>query len=98
LALEIEEKLRQDQESIRDGIDLCTVFREELKVVTSTIERNLRAGHAFINGKWFVTHLAPRLTGQSEEHCRDEWASYVASIGGFPEVKDWWTRIVSRPR
>jgi len=97
-ALGIEEDLREDQESIRNGVDLCAVFREEFEVLTSAIERDPREGHAHINGKWFVTHLAPRLTGRSEEHCRDEWASHVTSIGGLSEVKDWWSRITRRPR
>jgi hypothetical protein len=88
----IQAQLGRDKALIH-GRDVAVEFGAEFAIITSAIARSAEEGHALINGKWFLRHLAPTLTGQSEDICRREWVDCVQLGGGAAEVKSWWARI-----
>ncbi len=53
--------------------------------------------HGFLNGKWIVEHMAPRLTNRKPDQCRYEWIAHARASGGLPEVREWWARITGPP-
>lgn len=88
----IQAQLEGDKALIH-GRDVAAEFGAEFSTIASAITRSANEGHAFINGKWFLRHLAPTLTGQSEDICRREWVNHVQLRGGAAEVRSWWERI-----
>lgn len=91
-ASDIQAQLDGDKALIH-GRDVAADFGAEFSIVTSAISRSAEEGHALINGKWFFRHLAPTLTGNSEDICRRDWVDCVQLGGGAAEVKSWWARI-----
>ncbi len=73
--------------------DVAQRFQSELDSIQANILGNLDEAHACLNGKWFVDHLAPSITGRKSKQCRIDWITHAASTGGLPEVTDWWARV-----
>lgn len=88
----IQAQLENDK-SLIHGRDVAADFSSQLTMVTDAINRSLDEGHALINGKWFFRHLAPCLTNQSEDICRQAWIASAQQAGGAAEVRGWWQRI-----
>jgi hypothetical protein len=88
----IQTQLEGDKALIH-GRDVAAEFGAEYSMITSAIDRSAHEGHALINGKWFLRHLAPTLTGKTEEICRREWVECVQLRGGAAEIISWWERI-----
>jgi hypothetical protein len=84
----------------KDGLlkyDVETRFGEELSVFEATVNRGLDEAHAMLNGKWLVRHLAPAITKRDPDHCQYEWLNHSRAVGGLPEVREWWERIIGSP-
>ena len=69
-------------------------FRRELFRFDEAIGAGLDSAHALVNGKWLVDVLAPERTGRAPSACRDEWTRHAVSVGGLPEIRDWWSRVI----
>ncbi len=91
------QELSKDASRLGGDIDLVGMFKKSLEQVEGSIERDLREGHAVINGKWLVEHMAPRRTGLSGDECRSAWSAWIGRRGGSPTVIDFWKRIAAGP-
>jgi hypothetical protein len=89
--------LDEDASRLRCDVNLVDMFEKSLERVEGSIERDLREGHAVINGKWLVEHMAPRRTGLSGDECRSAWSAWIGRRGGSPTVIDFWKRIAAGP-
>jgi hypothetical protein len=72
-------------------------FLEELSTFIDAVARDLNQAHVQLNGKWLVRHMAPTLTKRDPDQCRFDWIAHAVSVGGRPEVCDWWKRITGSP-
>ena len=72
-------------------------FLEELSAFQVILRTNLDEAHAILNGKWIVKHLAPTITKRDPDRCRFEWLAHARSVGGLPEVREWWERVTGNP-
>lgn len=79
------------------GYDVAQRFQAELSSIQATIQSDLDEAHACLNGKWLFKHMAPSITGQTPERCRSEWIVHAESVGGLPEVREWWERVTGSP-
>ncbi len=90
---EVKEELSRDKHLIAER-DVAAMFEQESEELRRAIHSSLEEGHALINGKWLVSHLAAqRRPGRSPEALRAEWARSVLARGGHPAVRALWTRI-----
>jgi hypothetical protein len=76
-------------------LDIDGMFRDELAGCVAAIAQSLDEAHTLVNGKWLIEDLARRRTGFSQERCREEWAAHVRALGGDPEIRAWWRRVVA---
>jgi hypothetical protein len=88
----IQSQLENDKLLIQ-GRDVAVEFNREYSMVSNAISQSIEEGHALINGKWFLRHLAPTRTSRNEDFCRQAWIAAVQQAGGAPEIRDWWVRI-----
>ena len=88
----IQSQLENDKTLIQ-GRDVAADFSSQFTRVSNAINRSLDEGHALINGKWFLRHLAPCLTNQTEDVCRQAWIASAQQAGGASQVRGWWQRI-----
>ena len=68
-------------------------FRDELSACEETIRRDLDETHALLNGKWLIRHMAPTITKREPDQCQFDWLAHAISVGGLPEVREWWERV-----
>jgi hypothetical protein len=74
------------------------MFDQERRKIGDAIAASLEERHAFINGKWLVSHHAAQLhPGRSADVLRYEWAKQILAQGGHPAVRSLWTRIAGSP-
>lgn len=90
---DVRNALTADQHLIAER-NLEAMFDAEVARISGAIAASLEEGHAFVNGKWLVSHHAKeRQPGRVVDVLRDEWAKQVLTAGGHPAVRDLWTRI-----
>jgi hypothetical protein len=93
---EIASALKAGKDSLL-SFDVEQRFADELSAFEARVRRNLDEAHALIDGKWIVRHLAPTLTKRKPDDCEYEWLAHARSVGGLPEVRDWWERVTGNP-
>jgi hypothetical protein len=93
---EIKAALEADQHLVH-GTMIADRFEMELIAFRAMVARNLDEAHALLNGKWLVEHLGPTATGWTKARCRADWIAHAISVGGLPEVRDWWERVTGSP-
>ena len=79
------------------SFDVERRFDEELSAFEAAARRSLDEAHALLNGKWLVRHLAPTVTKRDPDVCKYEWLAHARSVGGLPEVREWWERVTGNP-
>jgi hypothetical protein len=79
------------------SFDVEAEFLNELSTFETAVRRDLDEAHTLIDGKWLFRHLAPTLTNRDKALCEYEWLAHARSIGGLPEVRDWWERVTGNP-
>ena len=79
------------------SFDVERRYDEELSAFAATVHRSLDEAHTLIDGKWIIRHMAPTLTGRDPNLCEYEWLAHARSVGGLPEVREWWERVTGSP-
>ncbi len=79
------------------SFDVEEAYHEELSNFEKAVRGNLDEAHALINGKWLLEHMAPTITKRDPDVCEYEWLAHARSVGGLPEVREWWKRVTGNP-
>ncbi len=95
-AAEVARALGEGKHRIQE-YDVEQRFASEFADFEGLVRSNLDEAHALLNGKWLFQHMAPTLTRRDPDLCRFEWLAHARSVGGLPEVRDWWERVTGFP-
>jgi len=87
-------RLREGKQELV-GLEVETMFLDELERFNEVLAASMDEAHALFNGKWLVEVYAPRHTKRSPDVCREHWARHLREIGGDPEIKSWWRRVLA---
>lgn len=93
-AAEVLQRLRAVKHELM-GLDVEDMFSTELAHFKAALAVSVDEAHALLNGKWLVDVFAAKHTRTTPEVCRVEWAQHLREIGGDPEIKGWWRRVVA---
>ncbi len=91
---EVLTRLRDGQHEL-SNLEVAAMFSAEVDAFMAALDNGLEDAHVLLNGKWLINDFAPRHTGRTQDQCRGEWAAYLRSVGGDPEIKAWWRRTVA---